>query len=137
MNQMMMIYVHILLQASLPGMMFQEGQQILASSNYAYAAAAAAAAVNPSQDPVSTNLYPSFRPAGADHFTATIRQSTTTTTTTTSSSSSNTKFASHGQNENVYPERPGEQECQYYMRRGECKYGARCKFHHPVRDQRT
>ena len=106
--------MHLILQASLPGMIFQEGQQILPSS-YAYAAA-----VNPSQDPVSMNAYPSFRPAGGDQFTATtIRQAAT-------SSSTN---ASLGQNENTYPERPGEQECQYYMRRGECKYD------HPVRDQ--
>ena len=117
-------------------MIFQEGQQIVPSS-YAYAAA-----VNPLQDPVSMNAaaaYPSsFRPGGGDQFTATtIRQVATSTNASTIRQVATNTNASLGQNENVYPERPGEQECQYYMRRGECKYGARCKFHHPARDQST
>ncbi|XP_057817520.1 zinc finger CCCH domain-containing protein 8 isoform X1 [Cryptomeria japonica] len=29
------------------------------------------------------------------------------------------------------PERPGEAECPYYMKTGICKFGAKCKFHHP------
>ncbi|XP_042482918.1 uncharacterized protein LOC122063264 isoform X2 [Macadamia integrifolia] len=29
------------------------------------------------------------------------------------------------------PIRPGERECQYYMRTGSCKYGPNCRFHHP------
>lgn len=33
--------------------------------------------------------------------------------------------------ENLFPERPGEQECQYYMKTGDCKFGAVCRFHHP------
>ncbi|MQL98850.1 hypothetical protein Taro_031562, partial [Colocasia esculenta] len=35
------------------------------------------------------------------------------------------------QRENVFPERPGERECQYYMKTGDCKFGAVCRFHHP------
>ncbi|MFQ6650670.1 hypothetical protein Gotur_023456 [Gossypium turneri] len=35
------------------------------------------------------------------------------------------------QRENVFPERPGEPECQFYMKTGDCKFGAVCKFHHP------
>nr|GMD22096.1 zinc finger CCCH domain-containing protein 32-like [Ipomoea batatas] len=31
----------------------------------------------------------------------------------------------------VYPERPGEPTCQYYLRTGLCKFGASCRFHHP------
>ncbi|MCD9559510.1 Zinc finger CCCH domain-containing protein 37 [Datura stramonium] len=31
----------------------------------------------------------------------------------------------------VYPQRPGQIECDFYMKTGECKYGERCKFHHP------
>eukprot|EP00850_Spirogloea_muscicola_P006260 SM000029S10555 [mRNA] locus=s29:952187:953016:+ [translate_table: standard] len=31
----------------------------------------------------------------------------------------------------VFPERPGQPECQYYLRTGDCKYGATCRFHHP------
>ncbi|KAJ3708165.1 hypothetical protein LUZ61_011870 [Rhynchospora tenuis] len=33
--------------------------------------------------------------------------------------------------ESVYPERPGEPECSYYMKHGDCKFGPSCKFHHP------
>lgn len=29
------------------------------------------------------------------------------------------------------PERPGEQECRYFMRTGNCKFGSDCKYHHP------
>ncbi|PHT52801.1 Zinc finger CCCH domain-containing protein 37 [Capsicum baccatum] len=32
----------------------------------------------------------------------------------------------------VYPQRPGQIECDFYMKTGECKYGERCKFHHPL-----
>ncbi|KAJ4705725.1 Zinc finger CCCH domain-containing protein [Melia azedarach] len=31
-----------------------------------------------------------------------------------------------------YPQRPGQMECDYYMKTGVCKYGERCKFHHPM-----
>ena len=34
-------------------------------------------------------------------------------------------------NERVFPERPGEPECQYYLRTGDCKFGLACRFHHP------
>ncbi|XP_021685547.2 zinc finger CCCH domain-containing protein 37 isoform X2 [Hevea brasiliensis] len=32
----------------------------------------------------------------------------------------------------VYPQRPGQTECDYYMKTGECKFGERCRFHHPI-----
>lgn len=35
------------------------------------------------------------------------------------------------QEENVFPERPGQPECQFYMKTGDCKFGAVCRFHHP------
>ncbi|KAK6947228.1 Zinc finger, CCCH-type [Dillenia turbinata] len=31
-----------------------------------------------------------------------------------------------------YPQRPGQIECDFYMKTGECKFGERCKFHHPI-----
>ncbi|CAJ1969093.1 unnamed protein product [Sphenostylis stenocarpa] len=31
----------------------------------------------------------------------------------------------------LFPERPGEPECQYYLRTGDCKYGLACRYHHP------
>ncbi|CAI9118759.1 OLC1v1020368C6 [Oldenlandia corymbosa var. corymbosa] len=36
-----------------------------------------------------------------------------------------------GQKEHAFPERPGQPECQYYMKTGDCKYGASCRYHHP------
>uniref|UniRef100_A0A1J3FJN2 Zinc finger CCCH domain-containing protein 57 n=1 Tax=Noccaea caerulescens TaxID=107243 RepID=A0A1J3FJN2_NOCCA len=38
--------------------------------------------------------------------------------------------------ENVFPDRPGQPECEFYMKTGDCKFGTVCKFHHP-RDRQT
>lgn len=32
----------------------------------------------------------------------------------------------------MYPQRPGQTECDFYMKTGECKYGEECKYHHPM-----
>ncbi|KAL8118454.1 hypothetical protein AgCh_016108 [Apium graveolens] len=32
---------------------------------------------------------------------------------------------------NEFPERPGQPECKFYMKTGDCKYRSGCKFHHP------
>ncbi|GKV37846.1 hypothetical protein SLEP1_g45821 [Rubroshorea leprosula] len=32
----------------------------------------------------------------------------------------------------IYPQRPGQTECDYYMKTGVCKFSERCKFHHPT-----
>ncbi|XP_076954611.1 zinc finger CCCH domain-containing protein 37-like isoform X2 [Bidens hawaiensis] len=32
----------------------------------------------------------------------------------------------------IYPQRPGQTECDYYMKNGECLFGERCRFHHPL-----
>lgn len=32
----------------------------------------------------------------------------------------------------VYPQRPGQPECEFYMKTGICKFGVTCKFHHPI-----
>ncbi|KAK7342925.1 hypothetical protein VNO80_25883 [Phaseolus coccineus] len=34
--------------------------------------------------------------------------------------------------ESIYPQRPGQIECDFYMKTGECKFGERCKYHHPI-----
>ncbi|CAN0877056.1 Zinc finger CCCH domain-containing protein 32, partial [Linum grandiflorum] len=39
--------------------------------------------------------------------------------------------SSSTQQEPKFPERPGELECQYYLRTGDCKYGSSCRYHHP------
>ncbi|XP_028762262.1 zinc finger CCCH domain-containing protein 32 isoform X2 [Neltuma alba] len=44
---------------------------------------------------------------------------------------STTGLSGSGLNEPIFPERPGEPECQYYLRTGDCKYGSACRFHHP------
>lgn len=33
--------------------------------------------------------------------------------------------------ESAFPERPGEPECQYYLKTGDCKFGSSCRYHHP------
>ncbi|GJT29096.1 zinc finger CCCH domain-containing protein 37 isoform X2 [Tanacetum coccineum] len=32
----------------------------------------------------------------------------------------------------IYPQRPGQLECDYYMKTGACMFGERCKYHHPL-----
>ncbi|XP_058082195.1 zinc finger CCCH domain-containing protein 32-like isoform X2 [Magnolia sinica] len=39
--------------------------------------------------------------------------------------------SSSSQKEHMFPERPGQPECQFYMRTGDCKYGSTCRYHHP------
>ncbi|PKA56605.1 Zinc finger CCCH domain-containing protein 3 [Apostasia shenzhenica] len=34
--------------------------------------------------------------------------------------------------ENLYPDRPGEPDCIYYMRTGSCGYGSNCRYNHPT-----
>ena len=36
------------------------------------------------------------------------------------------------QMEHLFPQRPGETECQYYMKNGDCRFGLSCKYHHPA-----
>jgi hypothetical protein len=37
--------------------------------------------------------------------------------------------------EPLFPVRPNESVCQYYMKHGTCKFGQACKFHHPPQSQ--
>jgi hypothetical protein len=30
-----------------------------------------------------------------------------------------------------YPERPGQPECSYFLKTGDCKFKSNCKYHHP------
>ncbi|MCL7023498.1 hypothetical protein MKW94_025035 [Papaver nudicaule] len=39
--------------------------------------------------------------------------------------------SSSSMKEHMFPERPGEPECQYYIRTGDCKFGTSCRYHHP------
>ncbi|KAK9052944.1 hypothetical protein SSX86_029574 [Deinandra increscens subsp. villosa] len=38
---------------------------------------------------------------------------------------------SSSKREQSLPERPGEPECQHYLKTGECKFGPWCRYHHP------
>ncbi|XP_063939022.1 zinc finger CCCH domain-containing protein 34 [Daucus carota subsp. sativus] len=40
--------------------------------------------------------------------------------------------SAYNQKEHAFPERPGQPECQHYMKTGECKFGSSCKYHHPA-----
>uniref|UniRef100_A0A5B6Z193 Putative zinc finger CCCH domain-containing protein 67 n=1 Tax=Davidia involucrata TaxID=16924 RepID=A0A5B6Z193_DAVIN len=45
-----------------------------------------------------------------------------------------TNFYAHHQQQMVveeFPERPGQPECSYFMKTGDCKFRSGCKFHHP------
>ncbi|XP_020589511.1 zinc finger CCCH domain-containing protein 6-like isoform X2 [Phalaenopsis equestris] len=37
----------------------------------------------------------------------------------------------NNQIEQNLPQRPGQPECQFFMRTGQCKFGAACRYHHP------
>ncbi|XP_077218138.1 zinc finger CCCH domain-containing protein ZFN-like isoform X2 [Tasmannia lanceolata] len=50
---------------------------------------------------------------------------------TYSSLSSAAGLSSSSQKENMFPERPGQPECQFYMKTGDCKFGSSCRYHHP------
>ncbi|KAJ6719727.1 ZINC FINGER CCCH DOMAIN-CONTAINING PROTEIN 58 [Salix purpurea] len=39
--------------------------------------------------------------------------------------------SSSSQKEHLFPERPGQPDCQYYMKTGDCKFRSSCKYHHP------
>lgn len=39
--------------------------------------------------------------------------------------------SSSSQKEQSFPERPGQPECHYYMKTGDCKFGSSCRYHHP------
>ncbi|KAL6973106.1 hypothetical protein U1Q18_027280 [Sarracenia purpurea var. burkii] len=45
-----------------------------------------------------------------------------------------TNFYAHHKQQIIvdeYPERPGQPECSYFLKTGDCKYKSGCKFHHP------
>ncbi|KAI0530856.1 hypothetical protein KFK09_000404 [Dendrobium nobile] len=39
--------------------------------------------------------------------------------------------SSSSKKDHLFPERPGQPECQFYMRTGDCKFGSSCKYNHP------
>ncbi|GMI76722.1 hypothetical protein like AT3G48440 [Hibiscus trionum] len=50
------------------------------------------------------------------------------------SSSAETTSYTHHQSQVVvdeFPERPGQPECSYFLKNGDCKFKSNCKYHHP------
>lgn len=47
------------------------------------------------------------------------------------SSGPSTGPSGSSQKEHSLPERPDQQECQHYMKTGDCKFGSTCRYHHP------
>ncbi|KAK4773178.1 hypothetical protein SAY87_028197 [Trapa incisa] len=37
----------------------------------------------------------------------------------------------NAQKDQLLPERPGQPDCQHYLKTGDCKFGSSCKYHHP------
>lgn len=88
----------------------QEGQQQALQASYIYGAATP-------QDPAAMGLHASF-----PHYlqgTASMRLPTPPSP------------LAPAPLETLYPERPGQPECHYYMRTGDCRFGSQCRFHHP------
>jgi len=43
-----------------------------------------------------------------------------------------TRSANHQMLQNgEFPERPGQPECEFFMKTGNCKYKSACRYHHP------
>ncbi|XP_057549077.1 zinc finger CCCH domain-containing protein 32 [Amaranthus tricolor] len=88
--------------------------------------------------PVSPALSPGVQPAAAG---GSVYGVTPLSPSTPGLAGSYPLLSSAGQSitgvtEHKFPERPGEPECQYYLKTGNCKYGSSCKYHHPP-DQGT
>lgn len=86
------------------------------------------------QAPVSPALSPGARPAMGATSLYDVAQLTSSTPAIAGSfpsipSSAGPWGSSH--KELVFPERPGEPDCQYYLRTGDCKFGSSCRYHHP------
>ena len=86
------------------------------------------------QAPVSPVLSPGAQPAvgaasvyGVTH----LSSSTSALPRPFPSLPSSIGASSSSPKEQAFPERPGELECQYYLRTGDCKFGSSCRYHHP------
>ncbi|MBA0802547.1 hypothetical protein Gohar_012829 [Gossypium harknessii] len=86
------------------------------------------------QAPVSSVLSPGVQPAvGATSFYGLTQLSSSTPSHAGPylSLPSSMSPSSGNQNNQTFPERPGEPECQYYLMTGDCKFGSSCRYHHP------
>lgn len=81
------------------------------------------------QAPISPVPSPSAQPSGQFYGITHLPPPAYTGTYQTLPSSAGPSSSS--QKEHSFPDRPGQQECQYYMRTGDCKFGSSCRYHHP------
>ncbi|KAL0730152.1 hypothetical protein Bca4012_026245 [Brassica carinata] len=79
---------------------------------------------NPYQASLSAMPSPGTQPSMGSSSVYGIRPLSPSAPVYPSGSSSNT--------EQSFPQRPGQPECQYFMRTGDCKFGNSCRFHHPM-----
>ncbi|KAI4349618.1 hypothetical protein L6164_010184 [Bauhinia variegata] len=89
---------------------------------------------NPYSAPVSPVLSPGAQPAvGATSLYGVTQLSSTTSAFARPYTPlpSSTEPSGSSQKEPVFPERPDQPECQYYLRTGDCKFGLSCRYHHP------
>lgn len=77
----------------------------------------------PGWNPYSGSVSPVFSPSSG--------QPSVYGNTQKSSSSLSTFPGIYNEQEKVFPERPGQPNCQYYLQTGDCKCGSTCRYHHP------
>lgn len=86
------------------------------------------------QAPVSPVLSPGAQPtvgATSLYGVTQLASSSPTLARPYSSLPSGIGVSSSSLKEQVFPERPGEPECQYYIKTGDCKFGLSCRYDHP------
>lgn len=89
---------------------------------------------SPYSAPVSPALSPGARPAMGATSLYDVAQLTSSTPAIAGSYPSIPSSAGpwgSSQKEQIFPQRAGEPDCQYYMRTGDCKFGSSCRYHHP------
>ncbi|KZV23678.1 zinc finger CCCH domain-containing protein 58-like [Dorcoceras hygrometricum] len=92
----------------------------------------------PGWTPYSVSVSPVVSPgtqptggAGPVYGLAQLSPSATAYTGPYLSVTSSVGLSSSSLEEHAFPERPGQPECRYYLRTGDCKFGSTCKYHHP------
>ncbi|XP_059659518.1 zinc finger CCCH domain-containing protein 32 [Cornus florida] len=89
---------------------------------------------NPYSGPLSPVLSPGAQPsvgAGSMYGVPHLSSSTPAFTGSYPPLPSPTGPSSSSQKERVFPERPDQPECKYYLKTGDCKFGSSCRYHHP------
>ncbi|KAM7276976.1 hypothetical protein ACFE04_018842 [Oxalis oulophora] len=87
---------------------------------------------NPYSEPVSPSLSPGAQPqVGASSFYRVAQLSSSVSPLPGPYPSSSGPLVGSFATDKAFPERPGELECQYYLKTGDCKFGLSCRYHHP------